>query len=176
MLGANWVCLICFSLEALAWLDANVFFWLMLCCLLCLLRAGGVKCTALSSCFRDLETKLAEFIIVTAQFLFCQTFHWICSQSTTLKLGFTSNVITLGTPIIYLKVRVHWRPVKVRDYLITSWFANSIVNSVQNIKMYTVYSPWSLTRVLSMVFSTQISMCFHLLMQSSVTLASYQQA
>ena len=138
--------------------------------LICLLKAGGVKCAVLCSCWRDLELKLAKFITVTAQFFFCQMFHWIHSQRTTSKFGSASRVITQGTPVFRLKVRVDQRPTKVKDYLITSWFANSILSPVQNIKIHNLCSPWSLSRVLNIISPTKVLMCFHLLMQYLVAL------
>lgn len=110
-----------------------------------------------------LEPKLAKFIIVTAQFFLCQTFHWIASQRTALKSSFASSVITWRTSVFCLKVRVHRGPMKVKNYLITSWFNNSILSPVQNIKVHNVFSPRSLSRVLNIVSSTQVSMCLQLM-------------
>lgn len=51
----------------------------------------------------------------------------------------------------------------MKNYLITSWFNNSVRSPVQNIKVHNVSSPRSLSKVLNIVSSTQVSMCLQLM-------------
>lgn len=140
---AEWVWLVHrVSLEALWWGDADGVCWFTLSQLMCLLKVGGVKCVPAGEICSQ---SWLNFFILTTQTFSSQTFHWIRSQRAALKFGFVSSVLARGTPAFPLKVSVQWRSVKVKDYLITSWFAKSILSPAQSIKIHNVCSPWSLS-------------------------------